>query len=408
MTLHPDDPELSTPVREKKTGEEKKMMGGSFAVSLVIHAVLLLIIGGIVIVPAAMEKIMPVTSVAPPPMDIPEPPPLDESAESDTAEPEGTPIRDAQESVTVQQEQQAEEVDALVVDSPSTVAPRLNASSSTGSLSSDVFAQRTGPSGSGGTSARGSGKGGVSRTTFFGSTDNRLESSLVGRIYDLKQDRARGALPPPLGKMVATCLTPFAESGFSPSALRKYFTAPDVLYAGYFLVPWMDANEAPKAFGVEKEIQPNFFLLHYTGLVASPVDMTARFVGWGDNFNIVAINKKVVMDGSRPNDRFISDWKPSATPLTVMGGDRFTSGDWITWKANEFKRIDLIFGETSGGVTHFGLYLEVQGMEYKKTDKGVPILPLFRVSAEKVKLPEKAVYVPFETKGPIFKAKHLQ
>lgn len=399
--------------KEKSDTQEKKMIGGSFAVSLVVHAILLLIIGSIVIVPAAMEKIMPVTSVAPPPMDIPEPPPMDDSTPADSLEEEGTPISEVKEAATSREETTASELDALVVDSPLANAPRLNASSGTGALSSDVFAERSAPSGSGGTGNRGTGKGG--RTTFFGSQE-KFDNSMIGKFYDLKQTRSR---TPSTGDS-AVVLRDFFASGFTPAKLKDYFSPSQLLYAPYIFLPWMKADEAPKAYGVEKDVKPSRWVAHYRALVAPPTDGTFRFVGVADDFLVVGINGQVVLDGSYPvvskpdkSDSWaLTAWRPKDPTFRVRGSAiPMAYGDWIEWRASEFKKIDVLVGEWPGGQFYAYLLIQQKGKNYKTGDNNSPILSLFRLDGAKIEFPPeilKANNYPEYSTGPIFKAKHVQ
>lgn len=396
--------ESPTSTTEKKAdATEKKMMGGSFAVSLVVHAAILLILGSIVIVPAAMEKLMPVTSVAPPPMEIPEPPPLEEVA-SDPTEDAGSPIGEVRE-VSNQESQQASDLEALVVDNPLASAPRMNAISSAGTLSADAFAART--SGAGGQGGSGGGTGrGTGRKTFFGSTE-KTDGTLVGRLYDLKQDRSRKKIAPNIG----ATLRAFVEARFSASAFQGLYLSPTPLYATYAFFPRINAMEGPKAFDVEKEVEPVNFLVHYTGIVAPPTDVMVRFCGYGDDWLIVAVSNKIVLDGSwgtiPKHDYF--GWHAPEESKTLFPGANFTKGDWIDWKANDFKKIDIVWSETGAAVSSLGVYVDIKGRTYKTGADGLPEYPLFRLSPLKVKMPDNpGPYHAYDANGIIFKAKNLK
>lgn len=388
----------------KSDSQEKKMMGGSLAISVLMHAMILLIIGSIVIVPAAVEKFMPVTSVAPPPMDIPEPPPLDEVV-TESVEEAGTPIGEVQEASP--QPQNVSDIDALVVDSTAANAPRLNASSSTtGIMDNNAFASRTG----GGLGGSGGGAGrGIGKKTFFGATE-KVDNTLTGRFYDLKMDRSRKPLPE------ASYQKMFVDSNFSAAAFQQCYMAKVPLYASHLLIPNLESVEAPKAFGAEKDIREDSFVVHYTGYVAPLTSMTVRFAGYGDDWLIVGIDGKVTLDGSYNtyHGGTATAWRSSEPGVFIFSQNKFCYGDWIEWKANEFKRIDILIGDAIAkppaiGKTSAALYIQVKGKNYEKLPNGILKLPLFQLSSEKIKLPETAKensnYIAFEVTGPIFKAK---
>lgn len=394
------------------------MMSGSFVISLLVHLAVLLILGGIVIVPAAVEKFMPVTSVAPPPMEIPEPPPMDEAL-SDPTEESGSPIGEVKEAIPQSQEE-ASVVDALVIDSSTAQSPRLNTGLGAGTIDTEAFAARAsganGLGGSGGGAGRGTGK-----KTFFGSTE-KIENTLVGRLYSFKQDRARHLTPRTMAN-IQEKLMDFIAQRFAVSALKELFVSPTLLYTTYVMLPNIPSEEAPKAFNVEKEMQPGNWMIHYTGWVAPTVDGIYRFTGSCDGYLIVAVDGKVVLDGS-----VINAWehKPRGHDWMIHGDitkwvntapiipSRFNyiplvPGDWIPWRAKELHKLDIVLF-SNGTLSSYSLLMEEKGRQYKKNEKGEPSLPLFRVSSALVRMPadtKESAYPDF-IMGPVFTARHQQ
>lgn len=147
------------------------------------------------------------------------------------------------------------------------------------------------------------------------------EVGLVGRLYDLKQDKDRKETDvkndgvftalaieeykkrgenysaamwdeimgdrSPLGKR-ADLVTPgfqnhgkvvseFLNKDWDESVLKRYYMAQDSLTAFQFYIPYADPTSALKAFGVEKEIKPTHFVIHYKGYVKAPRDGEFRF-----------------------------------------------------------------------------------------------------------------------------------
>lgn len=368
--------------------QEKKMMGGSFAVSLIFHGIVLLIIGSIVIVPGAVRKLMPVASVVTAPVQIPEPPKVEESTPMDPSpDAGGSPITDQQleESSTTQD---PAKVDALVVDSAVATSPRLDASAGASSFTGDVFKQGSGRGGSGGGTGSGIGRGSGKGTSFFGSKE-KADSTLVGRFFDLKQTPQ--GQPTPFAN--APCIElpdleayfkvqeDFIHDGWNEEILNKYYHAPMPLYATQFWVPKIPSEEAPKAFSVEKECQGGFWLAHYKGRVVPPKDGTYRFVGYSDCQIIIAVNKKIVLASGWWKDRhkhlnltecpLVENYFPNG-----QGGLR--AGRWMSLRASEPVDLDILWGD-NGGVCMCYLLIEEKGATYTM-EKGHPILPVFQLA----------------------------
>jgi len=380
------------------------MIRGSFAVSLFLHIIILLIIGSIVIVPGAVQKLLPVASVPITPMDIPQPPKMEEAAPVDQSlDPGGSPISDQPQDAAPTPD--AAKADALVMDTPvTTMGPRMDASSgASATIASDVFKQGGGETGNGTSSAL---RMGLGKATLFGNTEKN-EDSLVGKIYDFKQSRDRK----PLKIDDAEDLKEIVRSGFSAGAFSKYFSPKNVLYAAQLYIPSLNTYEGPKAFGAEKDMQADHFVVHYHGVIAPAKDMTFRFAGWGDSWLIIAIDKKIVLDGSLytfhkhagSDSRTLFSWTPPKESWEPSGLGQAYS-DWMEWKAGDFKTIDILFCETNLGTTDYGLTINIQekGQTYEKGHCGW-ILPLLRFADVK---PENSRLMPYLEGGPIFKAKH--
>lgn len=62
----------------------------------------------------------------------------------------------------------------------------------------------------------------------------------------------------------------FAKSGFRAKELENYFNAPKCKFATSFNMPSMPANAAPKAFGVNDQVKPSFWLCVCHGQITAP------------------------------------------------------------------------------------------------------------------------------------------
>ena len=280
-----------------------------------------------------------------------------------------------------------------------------------------------GPSSSGGLGGSGNGAGagaGIGNLKapimpLFGFKDAQTGGTLVGRLYDLKQFRT-GKPNPELEKLGPLVLstketTAFVKSGWSNSALYKFFQAPTTLYATQIFVPVMPAGEAPKAYGVEKEVQPKAWLAHYRGKVSPPVTGAYRFVGVGDDLMAVRIDGKIALDGG---GKVVSDFKTDR-PASPTYSYEFIAKSWITsnrggvvvgnrieLRAGLFYDIDIVFSEGPGGLFSAMLLFEQEGVTYEKDARGNPILPIFRLADSKT-TPVSGM-LPFMPDGPIWRA----
>ena len=262
-------------------------------------------------------------------------------------------------------------------DLPATSAPSLT-TGLTGGGSSKGFG-----GGSGGGIGSGKGVGVGNGKNFVGLFGAKFGvSGLTGTFYDLKQDKDRTptkcapkdtGIPP-----YRAAIHDFLDANWNPAKFSKYFVAPDNLILGQLFIPSRDANEAPKAFNVEKECKPSRWLAHYRGSVKVPQDMPFRFVGSGDDWLVVRWDKKIALDAGYEffeagekgdykdfhqvvTDKFDIDRAPG-------GLTHLRAGPWITETKGKVVPIEILFGETPGGV--FDVYLCIEVATSKSKSKG--------------------------------------
>ncbi len=131
----------------------------------------------------------------------------------------------------------------------------------------------------------------------FGRVESDGKSGLQGFLFDLKQtdDRKSTNMTP---VTYHKQLKDFVEANWSPSLLDKYYKSPKPLNTSCIFVPTIHAEDGPKAFGVEKEVQPNMYVVWYK-VTASPSQAgTYHFVGTADDIMLVKVNGKTVLDAS--------------------------------------------------------------------------------------------------------------
>ena len=254
-----------------------------------------------------------------------------------------------------------------------------------------------------GNGAGGSGDGGGT-APFFGFKAAPGKGALVGTFYDLKQTRNRK----PSSGDYTTVVNDFIKGGWNSGALSEFYKARQKMYATQFFIPQMQASEAPKAFEVEKEVQPAGWIIHYQGKVSPPKDGKYRFVSVADDVIIVRIGNKVVSDGSRQATPPMSDWVPKEFLGQYgiqpgSGSDYYAFGDWIDLKASESYNMEVLLGEKPGGFFLVFLMVEREGDSYRKRSDGCPILPLFRLSTAKPPKVDNPALVPeYKEGGPVW------
>ena len=255
----------------------------------------------------------------------------------------------------------------------------------------------------------GNGGGGL---TMFG-FHNSSAGGLTGELYDLKQTPARQETNVD-NKKYGEVVGDFIKRGWPEGMLRQYFKAPRALYVAQILIPDIDANLAPQAFQVEKEIKPQRWVALYKGRVAAPESGTFHFVGGADDILFVKFNGRTVLNGSwagsgelggddedkklgtKTEARYNYDWPQP-------GG--FAKGEAFTVESGQTYPIEILIGEWPGGRSHFVLLVEKNGQTYEKGPHGSPILPAFRVADVKPpKLEPKQTLPVHRDDGPIWRA----
>lgn len=162
--------------------------------------------------------------------------------------------------------------------------------------------------GIGGGIGGGSGEGG-GFATLFGNT-SPLAGALEGTFIDFKQDRYRED-PPKEGWMEAG--EDFLRN-YNLREFRKFFNAPQKLYATHFYIPLINADEAPRAFGVENLVQPSQWVAVYQGKFRSVQGGSFRFVGTADDILIVGVKGRTVLSAGFAESN-PGKWSPEKEPV---------------------------------------------------------------------------------------------
>lgn len=256
----------------------------------------------------------------------------------------------------------------------------------------------------------GAGSGGAGG---FGSSE-KLSGTLKGNLYDFKQNR-RGE---PVKGYSTGNMAHFADpvndiqrSRFRESAFRKFFKAPQDLYARYIAIPRSPASNGPRYFQADKEVQPSGWLVHYSGTLKVPESGRYRLVGDGDDYISVSINGKLKLIAARPNLAPVvgaPDVNSREQPGNKGEFGSLAYGDWVSLKKGESIEVDIAIGERPGGDVGFYLLIEKKGEEYKPGPIDGKLLPPFvfgQLTKEDLDYLEKFNACPLELdKVPVFQA----
>ncbi|MBA3960373.1 MAG: hypothetical protein H0X40_00530 [Chthoniobacterales bacterium] len=218
--------------------------------------------------------------------------------------------------------------------------------------------------------------------TLFGSA-KRSAGALIGILYDFKQNQKRQQTPMDR-HIFEQVVAQFIDSGWDEGLLNQYYRVPRALYATELQINTIDADTAPRAFGVEKTVEPRTWLVHYKGQVAAPEDGTYRFLGDADDFVAVAVNDQTELVADIPGTRLKVKWfAKETTELHGRFGGRYMAGDWIDLKAGKPIDLDIITGESPGGQFRCLLLVEKKGVTYAHGEA-----PAFQLTLTKNSLPD--------------------
>ncbi|MFQ3671900.1 MAG: hypothetical protein SNJ84_10640, partial [Verrucomicrobiia bacterium] len=301
--------------------------------------------------------------------------------------------------------------DAPVVDMPAIDLPEIAPAAVSAEQTFDVIATATSlptttfslPVGSGvvgtGTAsfgvATGTGQGSATPSaargmrSFFGSSEV-IEGGLRGVFYDLKRQRNGSPAPGTFVEKVRA----FTRANWQRSVLDRHFRVSREMFATQFYIPRMPAEEAPKAFEVQNEVEPRGWVILYSGLFSPPSSGRYRLVGYADDLLLVRVDGQLVLNGSRRSSRDAAPWTPdpdggfkfriSSSEPPPNGGLAF--GNWMNLEREKNYTIEILLGENPGGSFEAFLFVEQEGRNYKKLPDGRPILPLFRTAREGIRI----------------------
>ena len=253
---------------------------------------------------------------------------------------------------------------------------------------SDQMAQGSGLSQGGG--------GNAGTGTAFGSSTGS-SNQLVGYFYDLKQT-ADGKPTGMTSELMRHFMAKYIAQGWDDSLLDSYYKSKLPLYTNSYAISTRLSVEGPKAFGLEKEVQPALWVVHYHARVMAPQEGDYRFVGFGDDFMEVRINGTYVLDAgwvslsAKPDlhqalPNVWSKWygkvgEDPGSELPGMGPSNglLKMGPTFHLDTAEPVDMDVLIGDQGGEIAYF-LLIQKMDNTYETLPDGTPKLPFFQLNS---------------------------
>ena len=228
--------------------------------------------------------------------------------------------------------------------------------------------------------------------SVFGSS-RAAEGKLTGYLYDLKKDSEGKMLQEPKeGKGLpyssrehyaayGKVIDEFMSRNWNENVFKGFARSPAPLYGNLFFIPSMSASEAPRSFGLEKEMEPAMWVAYYHGEMTPGVSGRFRFVGKADDMLIVRINRRVVFDGGYHTFAEVENGDTGVKGKWRLGGltQNPVAGEWFTLRKGRTVDVEVLLGEIPGGKFGSVLLYQQYGVDYPMKN-GVPVLPVFSTS----------------------------
>ncbi len=355
----------------------------SLVVSVCVHAAIFLVVGGVVIFEGKLPQNMFESAAGgfideSPAVEMEMPPMLEEEMSPEVMD-------DMSESESLDAPAEMTDFTPDVISSTLTSTTfSLPKPMALPTLTTGMASSRVGGTGGQGASKGGPGVGKIKMGSLFGSR-NLGGGALTGYLYDFKQDRKKESTSVGVAyqgngkggtKAYAEVLDRFIKN-WDEAELEDYFRSDDPLSITQFVMPQMNASEAPKAFEVEKNVKPSGWMINYSGKMSPPHTGTFRFAGLGDDVLIVRVDGKVVFDGSWSHYSKVDGVREKIGKSFT--GSSMWGGKWIKLRSGQTYTMEVIFGEVPGGKCSAFLLVQDKDENYEQHLRGYPILPVFQM-----------------------------
>ena len=151
----------------------------------------------------------------------------------------------------------------------------------------------------------------------------------------------------------ALVINEFINNKWDESVLKRYYQAKDPLIAYQFFIPATASNEALKAFGVENEVKPAHFLIHYKGFVKAPKTGDYRFRGVTNQTCLLVRfnNENVFGAGASPlNNMSAFAFKNTDSPSDKRHSSAgYSPGKWFHVLVDQKYPVEILIENGAGG-----------------------------------------------------------
>ncbi|MEN7973885.1 MAG: SHD1 domain-containing protein [Verrucomicrobiota bacterium] len=206
-----------------------------------------------------------------------------------------------------------------------------------------------------------------------------IGNDLEGILYDFKRNRQGKPLSvAPGDDGMRRQIEKFIRSGWKTSTFARFYRSPNKLYSPTIMISTCLSHFAPLAFN-ERDMAAYDYLLHYKGQLVHPEGGRFRFWCMGDNFMVVRVDGRVVLDFY---NLFAHCWdgKDSKRTNYHLGQWPAYAGQWMDLEPGVPLDMEVIFGEYGGGLTAAMLVIEEEGVDYPTNFEGGPMLPIFKTA----------------------------
>jgi len=352
----------------RKTWKEKLTRSGFFFGAVLFHLLIFLLVAAVVIFhspPPPPTEVFHGFKIALPPPPPPQPPSSGDEANNPQFEPEPVVVP--------------------VVTPPAVITAMNNAfkinTPKIADLAYSQFVNQT-PQGTGLTSGSGNNRG-----TGNGSGDSSgAADQFTGYFYDFNQTKDKTPTGVDYNKYVSI-LSDYINQNWDDSVLEPYYRSKTpISMPSFFASSTKPSADAPKNFGLENEVLPNAWIIHYHAKVIPPSAGDYRFLGFADNVLIVKINGEPVFDGGwtmlldRPSLHKQLPWVfPGYTggdPSVNIGNLKMGASFHV--EADEPVDIDVFIGD-GGEYYNFFLLIKNENEHYESLPDGTPLVPFFQL-----------------------------
>jgi hypothetical protein len=247
-----------------------------------------------------------------------------------------------------------------------------------------------------------------SEMSMFGGTRSlAIGNDFEGTFYSFELDR-RGRFAPISVPGANAIVKKFIDSGWNTRVFAPYYRSPQKLYTTCLMIPPVVSEIGPEQFGVNlgEGVSPAFWMIHYKGKIARPEGGRFRLWGGGDNYLIVRVNKKIVLQadyrqlkhGAVAFGNQLANWASTdeRTGEYRFGMGWVTIGDWFELEPGEPVEMEVLFGDWWGGLFEAMVNVEEEGVDYDENREGMPILPAFKTAEIPESLKEQMEFLLIE------------